>query len=323
LESHAARRYHAGLPNVRRSTLAEANAQRPAAVFSGLFAAMVATLDRKSRKQIGESVYLIDSTSIRLNELSEWSRFSKHLSGVKAHIVYDASSDRPTYFTVTPARVNDITAAWKMPIDPGATYVFDLGYYHFKYWATLDEAGCRFITRLKSNTPLRLVKTLEVPKGTNILSDRIGFLPDRLSGTRENPVRNAVREIRVRLDTGKEIRIVSNDLDAPAAEIAALYKRRWGIELFFRWVKQTLKIGHFFGTSENAVRIQIAVALITFLLIKLAHASQTAIVELTRFARLLSANIMHRRPLERLRQTGNGAADEPVRNTRQMALLWG
>jgi IS4 transposase len=144
----------------------------------------------------------------------------------------------------------------------------------------LDEAGCRFVTRLKSNTPLRVIKELKVQKGTNILSDRVGYLPERLAGSRRNPMNQAVRETRVLLETGKEIRIVSNDLDAPAGEIADLYKRRWAIELYFRWVKQTLKIRHFFGTIENAVRIQIAVALITYLLIQIAHAG-------------------HRRPLER------------------------
>ena len=186
----------------------------------------------------------------------------------------------------------------------------------------MDEAACRFVTRLKSDTPLRIVKELKVPKGRNALSDRIGFLPERQASNRHNPMDNAVREIRVMLETGKEIRVVTNDLDAPASEIADLYKRRWAIELLFRWVKQTLKIGHFFGTSENAVRIQIAVALITFLLIKMAHAGQTAIVELTRFARLVGANLMHRRPMETLRAPTPDIKPWPVRSDGQMTLLW-
>jgi IS4 transposase len=291
-------------------------------VFTGLFAAMVTSLDRKLRRRVGESVYLIDSTLIKLNELSEWSRFSAHLLGVKTHVVYDAKAERPTFFSITPARTNDIMAAWDMPIDPGATYVFDLGYYHYKYWAALDEAGCRFVTRLKSNTPLRIIREQKVPKGTNILSDRVGFLPERQKNNRRNPMSHAVREIRVMLETGKEIRVVSNDLDAPASEVPDLYKQRWAIELFFRWVKQTLQIGHFFGTSENAVRIQIAVALITHLLIKMAHAGQSVIAELTRFARLVSANVMHRRHLDRLGEPTHDNEVNSVRNDRQMMLLW-
>lgn len=104
----------------------------------------------------------------------------------------------------------------------------------------------------------------------------------------------------MRIESGKVLRILTNDLDTPAIEIADLYKRRWQVELFFRWVKQTLKIRHFLGRSDNAVRIQIAVALITFLLLRLAHAAQRSVHSLLGFARLVRANLMHRRPLDRL-----------------------
>src|SRR6185295_3812204 len=116
-----------------------------------------------------------------------------------------------------------------------------------------------------------VVEERPVAAGSSILGDRIGHLPQRLAASRQNPMSKRVREITVVIETGKVLRIVSNDLGASAQEIADLYKRRWAIELFFRWVKQTLKIDHFFGTSENAVRIQIAVALIAFVLLRLAH----------------------------------------------------
>jgi len=322
LESHAARLYHSGLPRIKRSTLADANQKRPVEVFTGLFFAMVDTLDRRLRREFGEGVFLMDSSLIKLNELSEWARFSTNLLGVKMHIVYDANAEQPVFFSITPARTNDITAAWEAPIRPGATYVFDLGYYHYRYWASLDEAGCRFVTRLKCNTPLQVIKELKVAKGSNILSDRIGFLPERQASSRRNPMQHAVREIRVLLDTGKEIRVVTNDLDSPASEIAELYKRRWAIELFFRWVKQMLKITHFFGVSENAVKIQIAIALISYLLIRMAHAAQSAIAEPTRFIRLVSANLMHRRPLDRLRSPAPETELPSARNDGQMTLLW-
>lgn len=323
LDSHAARRYHSGLPRVHRSTLSDANANRPAEVFTELFAAMVGCLDRSLRREIDDSVHLIDSTSIRLNRRSAgWSRFSADVCGVKAHVVYDPEAGRPVYLAVTPARVNDITAAKEMPIQPGADYVFDLGYYDFAWWAKLDAAGCRIVTRLKSNTPLRKCERRPVARGGNILSDRIGRLPERLAQSRKNPMHEQVREIRVRISTGKVLRILSNDLEAPASEIAELYKRRWQIELFFKWIKQTLKIRHFFGTSENAVRIQIAVALISFLLLKLAHAKQKAVESLTTFARLVSANLMHRKPLDRLCRTGPEPDPVPINDTRQATFAW-
>ena len=104
--------------------------------------------------------------------------------------------------------------AQQMPIEPGATYVFDLGYYDYAWWAQLDAAACRIVTRFKSNTPLELVEELPVPPGSNILSDRIGFLPARQGAGRRNPMQDAVREVRVVADTGKVLRILSDDLDA-------------------------------------------------------------------------------------------------------------
>jgi IS4 transposase len=301
LSSHAARLYHLGAERVRRSTFSDANAKRPVEVFAELLEIMMRQAHRGLRRKLAETTYLIDATSVRLNEHSAtWARFSARVCGAKVHVIYDADADRPIYAAVSSANVNDITVAHQMPIEPGATYVFDLGYYDYLWWAALDAAGCRIVTRFKSNTLLDVVKELPVTKGTNILSDRIGFLPARQAKSRRNPMQDAVREIRVTTDTGKVLRILSNDLDASAEEIANLYRRRWAIELFFRWVKQTLKITRFVGVSENAVRIQIAVALIAFLLLRLAQAAQTAIQSPTVFSRLIRVNLMHRRSFDNL-----------------------
>jgi IS4 transposase len=304
LESHAARLYHVGSSPVKRSTLSDANNHRPWQVFGDLCTQMLAQAHRGLRRSLKDAVRLIDSTSVKLSSLSaDWATFSTDVFGAKAHIVYDPHADRPVYFAVTPAKVNDITAAKAMPIEAGMTYVYDLGYYDFAWWAALDGAGCRFVTRLKKNTPFAAVHDNPVTKAGNIISDRIGHLPARLARSRKNPLQVPVREIVVVSDTGAILRIVTNDLDAPATEIADLYKQRWQIELFFRWVKQTLRIKRFIGTSENAVRIQIAVALIAFMLLRLAHAAQTAVQSTLAFARLVRANLLHRRPLDRLLAT--------------------
>jgi Transposase DDE domain/Domain of unknown function (DUF4372) len=301
LSSHAARLYHLGADPVRRSTFSDANSQRPVAVFAGLLEVMMKQAHRGLRRKLAETTYLIDATSVRLNERSAgWARFSAGVCGAKVHVIYDADADRPIYAAVSAANVNDITAAHQMPVEPGATYVFDLGYYDYAWWATLDAAGCRIVTRFKSNTPLHAVEELAVPPGSTILSDRIGFLPARQAKSRRNPMQDAVREVRITTDTGKTLRILSNDLDVSAEEIADLYRRRWAIELFFRWIKQTLKITRFIGTSENAVRIQIAVALIAFLLLRLAQAAQSAIPSPIVFSRLIRANLMHRRSINAL-----------------------
>jgi IS4 transposase len=318
MESHQARLYHLGAKAPRRSTLSDANTLRPSALFSELFAMMMQRAHRGLRRKVGETTYLIDATGVRLNSFSKWARFSAGVCGAKVHVIYDPDADYPIYAAVSTANVNDITMAQTMPIRRGATYVFDLGYYDYAWWADLHEAGCRIVTRFKSNTPLAVVRELPVAKGGKVLSDRIGHLPDRQANSRRNPMQDPVREVRVKTDTGKILRILSNDLDASAEEIAALYKRRWAIELFFRWVKQTLKITRFLGTSENAVRIQIAVALIAFLLLRLAQATQSAVASPLTFARLVRGNLMHRRAINRLLEI------EPPGhfNTAQMELQW-
>jgi hypothetical protein len=319
LASHKSRLYHLGVSAPRRSTLADANASRPCAVFSELFAVMAARAHRPLRRALAGTTYLIDSTGLRLDGRSlDWARFSETVCGIKLHVVCDADADRPIYAAITPARINDITAAQRMPIEPGATYVFDLGYYDYAWWAALDDEGCRIVTRFKRNTPLAVAVELPVVAGGPILSDRIGFLPQRQGSGRKNPLQHAVREVQVTTDTGKVLRILSNDLDATAQEIADLYKRRWAIELFFRWVKQVLRITSFLGVSDNAVCIQIAVALIAFLLLRLAQAAQKTVASPLRFARLVRANLMHKKPLDRLLDP----EPPPIRNPTQLALQW-
>lgn len=301
LQSHEARLYHVHAKPIKRSTLADANAKRPAAVFTGLFAKLLGQAHRGLRRALDGTVYLIDSTTIPLSRLSaDWAQFSTKLCGAKAHFVLDAEAGVPVYMAITPAKLSDIAAAKAMPIEAGASYVFDLGYYDYGWWAKLDEAGCRIVTRLKSNTPLQEIEARAVPEGGPVLSDRIGYLPARQAKSRKNPYGDPVREVRVRIETGKILRILSNDLDASAGEIAALYKRRWEIELFFRWVKQNLKIKSFLGTSENTIRIQITVALIVYLLLKLAYRGQKAVMTLLAFTRLVKANLMQLKRIDRL-----------------------
>lgn len=299
MKSHASGLYHLGGCAVARSSLAEMNAsQRSAQVFTGLLSVLIRQFQRGFRRKIAECVRLIDSTSVRLSSLSQdWARFSDGVCGAKAHIVYDPDADQPLYLLVTAATVNDITAAKAMPIEAKATYVFDLGYYDYEWWSKLHAKGCRFVTRLKANTPFEMEASRPVQPGSSVLSDRTGYLPKRLAASRKNPMSALVREIQVVIDTGKVLRIVTNDLQASAQEIADLYKRRWAIELFFRWVKQTLKINHFVGASENAVRIQIVVALIAFLLLRLAQDATKLVASPLAFARLIRVNLMHRRSI--------------------------
>lgn len=298
-ESHAARLYHVGAKEVSRSTLADANAKRPYEVFAALLAEMMKRCERKLADEVADAVYLVDSTRFPLTSLSgDWAKFSSGINCFKLHVVYNPDTENPTSAEVSAGNVNDITVAKSLPIRPGATYVFDLGYYDYSWWAELNEQGCRLVTRLKANTKLREVTENKVPKGSSVLSDRVGLLPERLAASRKSPFQDPIREVRVCTETGKILRIITNDLDASADEIADLYKRRWQIELFFRWVKHTLKISHFLGTSENAIRIQIAVALIAHLLLRAGHKLQNSVKSLQTFKGLITQNLMHRRRID-------------------------
>ena len=319
MASHQARLYHIGAQVPRRSTFSDANRIRSPLVFSGLFQHMLAMTTRPVRRQMDDVVRLIDSTGLHLAGIgTQWARFSAEVCGAKAHFIYDPDLGRPIYHAVTAANVNDIVAAKQMPIEAAATYVFDLGYYDYAWWAKLDQAGCRIVTRFKTNTPLRQARDMPLELGSSVLSDRIGFLPGRQAKSRNNPMQVAVREVVVMTETGKRLRVLSNDLDAPAQQIAELYKRRWQIELFFRLMKQTLKITCFLGRSENAVRIQIAAALVAFLLLHLPQQITKAKHGFLELIRLVRANLMHRKDFTRLRQSQTS----PPLDSAQLVLDW-
>jgi hypothetical protein len=297
---------------VKRSTLADANAKRPSALFAEVFHMLLGKLTgNRAAGEARDLVQLIDSTSVRLSQtLSGWAHFNARAhAGVKLHVVYDPAAELPTYFAVTPARRNDIVAAHDMPIRAGATYVFDLAYYDFGWWAAIDAAGARFVTRLKDNTRPTLLEERELPPAeaapddgaAAILCDRIVRLARHVKAGK-NPYTKPIREIVIKLETGRKLRLATNDLDSPARAIADLYKTRWQIELFFKWIKQNLKIKRFLGTSENAVTLQIITALIAYLLLALIRQACCAAHGLTRLAQLVRANLLHTKTIAELFQ---------------------
>ena len=287
----------------RRSTLAEANRRRSAELFVSLLQAMLPQANRQLRRDVREAVRLIDATQLDAGlRLRRWLGLHRGQAAAKLHIVYDPRAVQPVLFQVAPARINDITVAKTIPIEPGATYVFDLGYYDFGWWARLDRLQCRFVTRLKSHTRLHDIEERPVAAAADIdiLADRTGRLPERMAAQRRNPFDKRVREIVVRIATGKTLRLLTNDLDSPAETIAALYKERWQIELFFKWIKQNLRIARFMGTSENAVRCQIATALIAFLLVRLAQARALQAYPATIIILVIRSQLFTRKPIQHL-----------------------
>lgn len=278
LGAHSRWFYHLNLRAPRRSTLSDASAERPAAVFRDIALALIAAAAAGLRQQGEALIRLLDATPIPLNGNGfPWAEANARTRGLKLHLLYDSRQRRPVWFEVTSAKTEDVVAGRTIPLQAGATYVFDKGYTDYRWWSEIIDAKALFITRRKRNAHCRDI--VERPaRGDGILADRrlkIGHRQPR-GGAPVNPLYEVeLREITLaRPDHDEPLLLLTNDLARPATEIAQLYKERWQIELMFKWLKQNLKIRSFLGRSENAVRIQIYVALIAFLLLRILH--QTA-----------------------------------------------
>jgi putative transposase len=266
-----------GLPQgdgVRRSTLADANAHRDPAAFEAAARALMQQLGRHARAQRERMVYLLDSTTIRLcGRGFEWTEpHATRDPGLKLHVMYEANEQNVQHQEITGMRLNDVTVARQWPIEQGATYVFDKAYCDFGWWQRMDAAGTRLVTRAKSNVALRLLRQRRIPRADQglIQADSIHQFAHRSNrGGHRNTFTGAIRRIVVARPQDAPLVLLTNDLASPARAIAQLYKQRWGVELLFKWIKQHLQVRRFLGRSENAVRIQLLVALIVYLLVLL------------------------------------------------------
>ena len=274
LGSQSASLYHLNLRAPCRSTLSDANAARPAAVFRDIAQALICVAAGTLRGESDGLIRLLDATPIPLKgEKFAWAEAVARSRGLKLHLLHDPRQKRPVWFKLTSAKVDDVTAGRTVPLEAGATYVFDKGYTDYRWWAEIIAANAYFVTRRKCNARCRDIQE-RTAQGDGILADRTLKLGHRIArgGAEPNPLYDAVlREIVVHRPDQEPLHLLTNDLTRSAREIAQLYKERWDIELMFKWLKQNLKIKSFWGRSENAVRIQIYVALIAFMLLRLLH----------------------------------------------------
>lgn len=273
---HRSHHYHLGTGPIKRSTLADANSKRSDAVFNDIAVWLMGQVSRQMRRDSAELMYLLDSTSLTLkgSEFDSWTleNRTRNTQGIKLHVLLDAASEVPQWHSFSAANVNDVQLARNVPLCEGALYVFDKGYCDFGWWNEIDRAGARFVTRFKRNAGLTIVEDRTIPADAAgvVLKDQIVHLKHRHPGGRANQYNRPLRCVTVsRPDKATPLVLATNDLTSPAKEIAQRYKERWGIELFFKWIKQHLKIKKFLGRSENAVRIQVLTALISYLLIAL------------------------------------------------------
>lgn len=275
LQADPAALYHVGLRLPARSTLSDASAARPAAVFRDVAQRLIGMAAAAWRAEGQAVIRLVDASPIPLRDPRfAWAEADARTRGLKLHVVHDPGAGQPVRFAVTSPRTSDLAVARRLPLEPGATYVFDKGYLDFRWWQAIGAAGALFVSRLKSNSQRQLLEA-RPPAGAAILADnlvRIGHRRPR-GGAPDNPLyRTTLRQVVVARTGKAPLHLVTNDLQRPAADIAALYRQRWDIELFFKWLKQNLKVRCFLGRSENAVRIQLYVALIAHLLLRLFQA---------------------------------------------------
>lgn len=260
--------YHLGCDAIKRSTLSDANRKRDAGVFEAICQGLLNQAHRRVRKEVKELLYLLDSTPICLRGRGyEWTESGSmsRVPGLKMHVLYSPDAQLPCGAKLTPSSVNDIEAGRDLVLEKGAKYVFDKGYCDYGWWWEIERSGAYFVTRLKRNAAIQVIESHSV--SDEILSDDTIRLSNRRPGGKRNAYIKPLRRVVVhRADHDEPLVLVTNLMEVPAEEIASLYKRRWAIELWFKWIKQNLKIKKFLGRSENAVKIQILVALITYLL---------------------------------------------------------
>jgi len=280
--SQRTQHYHLGTSPIRRSTLAEANGRRNIEVFAEAAKLLMSQAHRKLRRESEELLYLLDSTPITLKgrEFDSWTggNSTRNTQGIKLHVLYAGNEEVPVQHSITAPNVNDIDEGKRLTVEPGAIYIFDKGYCDYGWWHKINEQKAQFVTRFKYNAALEVECALPVPAADTdtILKDEIvRFANKHPRGGRKNHYRSPLRRITVaRPDHDRPLMLATNDLESPASIIAQRYKDRWGIELFFKWIKQHLKIKSFLGRNENAVRIQILTALITYLLLAIYRKAQ-------------------------------------------------
>lgn len=276
--------YHSALRAgpIRRTTLADANEKRSTIVFDEVANWLIGQVSSKLHREATALINLLDSTSITLKdkEFDRWTLAdrTRNTQGIKLHVLLDLSTKVPQWYSFSAANVNDVEQARLVPLKSDALYVFDKGYCDYNWWQQIDAAKAHFVTRFKKNVALVQQEERPIPASVqdSVLRDEIVCFKRKCPGGRRiNRYNKPLRRITIhRPDKSTPLVLATNDLHSPASDIAQRYKERWEIELFFKWIKQHLKIKSFFGRSSNAVRLQLVTALIGYLLVTLYRQTQ-------------------------------------------------
>lgn len=305
LRSRPDQLYHMGFGSrVAHSTLADANRSRDWRIYHDLAQTLIARARRLYADDsfgvaLEQTVYALDSTTIDLClSLFPWARFRSTKAAVKLHTLLDLRGPIPTMIAISDGKQADVNILDELILEPGAFYVMDRGYVDFDRLYRFVLAGAFFVTRAKAGLRIHRLESRPVGEGTGVRSDQIVWLTLRRSLERYP---DRFRRVSYRdPETNKGLVFLTNNFDLPPLVVAQLYKSRWRVELFFKWIKQNLRIKHFFGTTDNAVKTQVWIAVCTYLLVAILRKELRLELSLSQILQVLSVNVFEQTPLTEL-----------------------
>jgi len=301
LNAHAGKLYHMGIQQCPKSTLADANERRDYRIYEELAKLL---MQRARREYAGtdlaidvdNAVYALDASTIDLTlSLFPWAKFRKTKGAIKLHAMIDLRGNIPAFLTITDGKVHDVKAAPQVPIEAEGIYVVDRAYIDFEWLRGIDETDAFFVTRLKKSIRWTRVISHPVNKSLGLRSDQEILLFSKQSKAKY-PKR--LRRVSFRDETqNRTLVFLTNNFVLSAETIAALYKARWEIELFFKWIKQNLRVKSFYGTSPNAVKTQIWIAMIVYLILAILKERYLLQNSLSQLLHFLEVNLFETKPL--------------------------
>lgn len=325
LSAQSAKLYHMGFrQEVKRSTLADANEARDWRVHAAFAEHLIAQarklyLGDNFGVELENTAYALDSTTIDLClSVFPWAPFRTTKAAVKMHTLLDLRGNIPTFIHISDGKLHDVNALDVLVPEAGAIYVMDRGYLDFERLHAMHQASAFFVTRAKSNTRLRRVYSAPVDRDTGVICDQTVALVGYYS-SRDYPAH--LRRIRFKdPESGKTLVFLTNNFALPATTICALYKARWQVELFFKWIKQHLRIKKFYGTSENAVKSQIWIAVSVYVLVAIVKKRLNLDASLYTLLQIFSLTLFEKMPLQQA-FAGNGPIQNQGENNNQMNLF--
>ena len=311
LNAHANKLYHIGIKQCPKSTLADANERRDYRIYEEFAKSLMHRARREYAQtelalEVDNAVYALDASIIDLTlSLFPWAKFRKTKGAIKLHAMIDLRGNIPAFLTITDGKVHDVKVAPLVPIEPEGIYVVDRGYVDFAWLWSVHQTGAFFVTRLKKSLNWTRVFSHPVDKSIGLRCDKEVLLRSlRL----KNLYPNRLRRISFRDETqNRTLVFLTNNFTLPSETIATLYKARWEIELFFKWIKQNLRVKTFYGTSPNVVKIQIWIAMIVYLKLAILKERYHLEPSLSKLLHFLEVNLFERKSLINIFQTNTRA----------------